>query len=184
MLSSYSNPLSSTLPNQLSLPALVINSAPNWNDLFLRKELLLALQEMGYHQPSQVQSQAIPRVLQGANVICQAKAGMGKTAVFVIGILNLMTPEANNEYLPHQCIVIAHTRELAYQINKEFMKFSKYMTTPPLRIGCYFGGMSIDRDMGELSDRKTTPHIIIGTPGRLLDLLYRGYINASKVLHK
>lgn len=181
MLGSYSNHSYSVTNKELSHPSLIISSAPNWNDLFLRKELLLALQEMGFHQPSEVQSQAIPRVLQGANVICQAKAGMGKTAVFVIGILNLMTPEANSEYLPHQCIVIAHTRELAYQINKEFIKFSKYMTTPPVRIGCYFGGLSIDRDMGELSDRKTSPHIIIGTPGRLLDLLYRGYINASKV---
>ena len=107
---------------------------------------------------------------------------MGKTAVFVLGILNKMQVEGNNEYRPHQCVVVAHTRELAYQIKQEFIKFSQYICQPSIRVGCFIGGLSIDRDLHELASKTGSPHIIIGTPGRLLDLLYRGYINAATVL--
>lgn len=152
----------------------------NWNDLFLRKEILFALEEMGFHQPSPVQAKGIPKLLQGHNLICQAKAGMGKTAVFIIGILNKLIMEGG-DYLPHQCMVIAHTRELAYQIHKEFLRFSKYMLHPRVRINYFVGGMSIGDDLGILSDPKTTPHIIIGTPGRLIDLLQRGFFKMNNV---
>jgi ATP-dependent RNA helicase UAP56/SUB2 len=152
----------------------------NWIDLFLRKELLFALQDMSFHQPSEVQARGIPKLLQGHNLICQARAGMGKTAVFVLAILSQLTIEGG-DYAPHQCIVVAHTRELAYQIQKEFVKFSRYMIEPRVRANFFVGGMSIGEDMGLLSDPKTTPHIIIGTPGRLIDLLQRGFLNMAKV---
>ena len=64
----------------------------NWSDLLLKKELNQAIDDLGFARPSEVQVRAIPKIVQGKNVICQAKSGVGKTAVFVIGILNQMNP--------------------------------------------------------------------------------------------
>ena len=68
---------------------------------------------------------------------------MGKTAVFVISILNQLVAE-NGEYEKHSCIVTCHTRELAHQIFKDFKRLGRYFTEPSLRLGCYFGGVPIE----------------------------------------
>lgn len=86
--------------------------------MLLKNELLRAIRDREFLNPSEVQFRGIPAILKGKDVICQAKSGMGKTLVFIIAILNLMIPEENGQYLPHQCIVIVNTRELAYQISK------------------------------------------------------------------
>ena len=92
-----------------------------WNELFLKDELKRAIRECGFEHPSEVQVNTIPQALQGQDILCQAKSGMGKTAVFVISILNQISPEGDN-YEPHQCIVTCHTRELAHQIFKDFKR--------------------------------------------------------------
>ena len=71
---------------------------------------------------------------------------MGKTAVFVISILNQMVPGKNNEYEPHSCIVTCHTRELAHQIYKDFKRLGRYFKEPEVRFGCYFGGISLEEN--------------------------------------
>lgn len=101
---------------------------------------------------------------------------MGKTAVFVISILNSLNPGENNEYDKHCCIVTCHTRELAHQIYKDFRRLGKYFNEPELRFGCYFGGVSIEENEKELKDKKKSPNIIISTPGRLTDLSKRKLI--------
>lgn len=96
-----------------------------WNELFLKDELKRAIRECGFEHPSEVQVEGIPLALQGHDILCQAKSGMGKTAVFVISILNQIVPDGDN-YDPHQAIITCHTRELAHQIYKDFKRLGTY----------------------------------------------------------
>ncbi len=97
--------------------------------------------------------------------------------VFVISILNSLLLGKDKEYLPFQGIVLAHTRELAHQIHREFKRMGKYFRRPELRFVCVFGGISVEDNIRELTRADKLPHIVIGTPGRMLDL------NQKKVLH-
>lgn len=109
----------------------IVGNLSGWNELFLKDELKRAIRECGFEHPSEVQVNTIPYALQGQDVLCQAKSGMGKTAVFVISILNQLAPVDVNgkmQYEPHCCIVTCHTRELAHQIFKDF----KRLGTPQL----------------------------------------------------
>ena len=92
--------------------------------------------------PSRIQVKAIPKIMQGHNLICQARAGTGKTAVFALGVLHNLSP-LNGQLAPHQCIVLAKTRELAYQIMGDFERLSSHLSHPRVRIGCYYGGTSV-----------------------------------------
>lgn len=158
-----------------------------WNELFLKDELKRAIRECGFEHPSEVQVEAIPLALQGQDILCQAKSGMGKTAVFVISILNQIVPEGEG-YEPHQAIITCHTRELAHQIYKDFKRLGttlkdlgRYFKKPELRYGCYFGGVPLEDNETELKDPNKTPHIIISTPGRLYDLAKHKLIHFDKV---
>merc|ERR1711963_177913 len=96
------------------------------------------------------------------DILCQAKSGMGKTAVFVLACLQQIDPS-------EKCVkvlVVCHTRELAYQIKHEFNRFSKYF--PDAKTMVVYGGTPIDKDKEALKDK--CPHILIGTPGRVLGL--------------
>jgi ATP-dependent RNA helicase UAP56/SUB2 len=108
-----------------------------------------------------VQQRTIPQAILGSDVICQAKSGLGKTAVFVLTTLQQVEPVAG------ECsvLVMCHTRELAYQIRNEYNRFSKYL--PEIKTGVFYGGTPMQKDMEILSNKETHPHIIVGTPGRL-----------------
>jgi len=93
-----------------------------FKDFFLRPELLRAIGEAGFEHPSEVQQEAIPYAILGNDLVCQAKSGMGKTAVFVLSILHQMDFDGDKP----QCLVLCHTRELAFQITKEFDRLGKY----------------------------------------------------------
>jgi len=95
-------------------------------------------------------------------VICQAKSGMGKTAVFVLATLQLIEPSPNVS-----CLVLCHTRELAYQICHEFDRFKKYL--PAIRTTVLYGGVPVVKHRNLLKT-EPNPHIVIGTPGRILQL--------------
>ncbi len=90
--------------------------------------------------------------MQGRDILCQARSGMGKTAVFIIGVLNQLTL-VDGAYKPFSCLVICHTRELAHQIFKDFRRLGKYFKNPDLRIGCFFGGFPTDIDRNRLSNK-------------------------------
>ena len=158
----------------------VLTNNVMWKDLLLKQELLFTLDKVGFQVPSPIQVKTIPVIIQGHNVIYQSKAGSGKTAVFVLSILHMMRPEYKSGYLPHQCLVIAKTRELAYQIAQEFERFSQFMDQPRVRIGCFFGGIPIHENYDILTS-DMTPHIIVGTPGRLKSLFEKGFINLNNV---
>lgn len=166
------------LPNKREQGA----SLTGWNDLFLKDELKRAIRECGFEHPSEVQVEAIPQALDGQDILCQAKSGMGKTAVFVISILNQVVPLTEGEgYDTHQAIITCHTRELAHQIYKDFKRLGRYFKKPELRYGCYFGGVPLEENEAEFKNKDKAPHIIIATPGRLYDLAHRKLINFEKV---
>lgn len=97
------------------------------------------------------------------DVLCQAKSGMGKTAVFTLAVLQQIEPVDGQV----SCIVLAHTRELAYQIAHEFERFAKYL--PKIRTSVIYGGVPVRQHRDLL--KSNTPHIVVGTPGRLKDLV-------------
>ena len=108
------------------------------------------------------------------DILCQAKAGMGKTAVFVLTTLNRLV-EAK-ETAEVSCLVLAHTRELAFQIAKVFDRFSINMNYKTMTI---IGGENINDQMTKLKEEK--PQIVVGTPGRLLALIKKDVLQTKNV---
>ncbi|KAI0236190.1 Suppressor of the cold-sensitive snRNP biogenesis mutant brr1-1, partial [Massospora cicadina] len=129
-----------------------------FRDFLLKNELLRAIADCGFEHPSEVQSECIPQSILGSDVICQAKSGMGKTAVFVLATLQQVDPVAGQVGV----LVLCHTRELAFQIKNEYDRFSKYL--PAIRTEVIYGGTSVSRDRAMLNDKDTCPHIVVGTP--------------------
>ena len=93
-----------------------------FKDFLLKPELLRAFGDCGFEHPSEVQHVCIPQAILGMDVVCQAKSGMGKTAVFVLAVLQQMEKKPENHV---HVLVMCHTRELAYQVKAEFNRFTK-----------------------------------------------------------
>ncbi|OHT07099.1 ATP-dependent RNA helicase SUB2 [Tritrichomonas foetus] len=138
-----------------------IHSA-GFRDFLLIPELMHAIGDNAFEHPSEVQQECIPHALLGSDIICQGQSGMGKTAVFVISILQQLDPVEGEI----ACLVIAPTRELAYQIGTEFNRFSAYMKVKTVVI---YGGMPKSTQIQLIKDEK--PNIIVATPGRCQDLI-------------
>lgn len=144
-----------------------------FKDFLIQDELKTAIQEGGFEFPSDVQKQCLPVALMGNDVLCQGKTGMGKTAVFIFTIINrILKGEIKGDL---SCLVLCHTRELAYQISKEFKRFSKNMTMKTILL---IGGDSEKEQMKEL---KKKPTIIIGTPGRIISLNQKKALDLSNI---
>jgi ATP-dependent RNA helicase UAP56/SUB2 len=120
-----------------------------------------------------VQHECIPQAILGTDVLCQAKSGMGKTAVFVLACLQQI--DAKEKAV--KVLVVVHTRELAYQIKHEFDRFAKYFSDA--KTGVVYGGTPIAKDKEMLKD--DCPHILIGTPGRLLGLIREKDLKLDKL---
>jgi len=144
-----------------------------FRDFLLKQELLLAIQDCGFEHPSEVQQNCIPQAVLGADIICQAKSGMGKTCVFVLAVLQQLEP-VDGEI---DTLVICHTRELAYQICQEFLRFSKYLKAVKIKV--FFGGIAVRQHRKLLEE--DTPHVVIGTPGRLLQLIKEKNMKLDKL---
>lgn len=132
-----------------------------FRDFLLKPELLRAITDCGFEHPSEVQQVCIPQAILGTDVLCQAKSGLGKTAVFVLTTLQQVEPVAGETSV----LIMCHTRELAYQIKNEYARFSKYM--PDVKTAVFYGGTPIQKDAEILKNKDTHPHIIVATPGRL-----------------
>lgn len=126
-------------------------------------ELHYNISEKGYETPSAIQDQAIPHIVEGRDVIGLANTGTGKTAAFLLPIIE----RQSGIMLRPSVLIVAPTRELAQQIDEQFREFSKGLGLYSTLI---VGGVNIDRQIRELKRR---PHFIIGTPGRLKDLMQR-----------
>jgi len=146
-----------------------------FRDFLLKPELLRAIVDCGFEHPSAVQHECIPQAILGMDVICQAKSGMGKTAVFVLATLQQLEIVDNQVSV----IVLCHTRELAFQISKEYDRFAKYM--PDVKTAVFFGGLAITKDKDTL--KKNCPHIVVGTPGRILALTREKFLNLKNIKH-
>lgn len=120
-------------------------------------------------------SVCIPQSIHGTDVLCQAKSGLGKTAVFVLSTLQQLDPVPGEI----STVVVCHTRELAYQIRNEYQRFSKYM--PDVKTAVFYGGTDIKKDAEILKNKDTTPHIVVATPGRLQALIRDKYIRLNHV---
>jgi len=145
-----------------------------FRDFLLKPELLRAIVDCGFEHPSAVQHECIPQAILGMDVICQAKSGMGKTAVFVLATLQQLEPVEGQISV----LILCHTRELAFQISKEYERFAKYMAS--LKTAVFFGGVNIKKDQEAL---KKNPHIVVGTPGRILALTRDRTLNLKNIKH-
>lgn len=124
-----------------------------------------------------VQHECIPQAILGMDVICQAKSGMGKTAVFVISTLQQLEPVDGQVSV----VVLCHTRELAFQICHEYERFTTYMKN--VRVGNFFGGLPIKQQREMVKDATKCPHIVVGTPGRIKALAEEKAMDLSHVRH-
>jgi len=147
--------------------------ASGFKDFLLKPELLRAIVDCGFEHPSEVQHECIPQAILGTDILCQAKSGMGKTAVFVLACLQQM--DATDKAV--KVLVICHTRELAYQIKHEFDRFAKYF--PDVKTMVVYGGTPIAKDKETLKD--SCPHVVIGTPGRVLGLVREKDLKLDKL---
>merc|ERR1719172_180280 len=149
--------------------------ASGFRDFLLKAELQRAIVDCGFEHPSEVQHECIPQAILGSDILCQAKSGMGKTAVFVLAGLQQL--DASEKAV--KVLVICHTRELAYQIKHEFDRFAKYFSD--VKCTVVYGGVPIAKDKEMLKD--DCPHILIGTPGRVLALCRNKDLKLEKLTH-
>ncbi len=145
-----------------------------FSDLGLEPELLRAVADKGYEIPTPIQQQAIPVVLAGRDLLAGAQTGTGKTAGFVLPLLQLLgKPDAR---LP-RLLVLTPTRELASQVADSAKSYGAYKN---LRTRVIFGGVS---ERPQIDGMHQGCDILVATPGRLLDLAERGYVNLSAIQH-
>lgn len=153
------------MPQETSVPV-------SFENMDLSSEILKAVREMGFQEPSTVQAKTIPLMMDGRDINAIAPTGTGKTCAFGIPMLEYVQLKDGRV----QEIVLAPTRELALQIGDELTRLARFISG--VRIAVIYGGQSISRQITALKRR---PQIVIATPGRLLDHMQRGNISLSAV---
>jgi len=142
----------------------------DFSSLNLRDEIMQAITELGYSEPTPIQAGMIPLMLTGVDVIGQAQTGTGKTAAFALPILQNFQPQQHP-----QALVLAPTRELALQVADSMIEYGKKLR---VRVLAVYGGQPYSPQINSL---KRGVDIVVGTPGRLNDLLERGVLNLSQI---
>ena len=135
--------------------------------LGLSEPILRAVEAMGFSAPTPVQEQTIPLVMEGRDVIAKAPTGTGKTCAFGIPMIECLNPDMKDL----QAVVLCPTRELCEQITNDLRALIRYY--PAIRIASIYGGQSMGKQIDAL---KKHPHIVVATPGRLLDHMGRGNV--------
>ncbi len=143
-----------------------------FRDLPLSDEVQLAVQMSGYLSPTPVQADIIPHMLDGRDVLAQSQTGTGKTAAFALPILSRLSMQGANP----QVLVLAPTRELATQVAESFKTYGACM--PKLRIAAIYGGADYEPQLRAL---RNGVHVVVGTPGRVLDHIKRGTLKLDSV---
>lgn len=143
-----------------------------FDSLPLSSEILSVVQELGFTEMTPIQSQAIPLFLEGKDVIGRSKTGSGKTAAFLLPILQNL----NLKQRTIQALILCPTRELSVQVSKEARKFGRRMNE--LQVVAVYGGVSAREQILSIN---SGPQIIVGTPGRVLDLIDRGVMQLQDV---
>ena len=142
-----------------------------FSELGLSPEVLAAVTELGYEEPSPIQAQAIPPFLKGSDLIAQAQTGTGKTAAFAIPILE----QIDTEQRAVQAIVVLPTRELAVQVAEAVHTLGR---TRGIQVLPVYGGQAMDHQLRSL---RAGVHVVVGTPGRVMDHVRRGTLKLDSV---
>ena len=149
-----------------------------FSDMGLNSRIMRGLDEMKFLNPTPIQESAIPLLLQGEDIIGQAKTGTGKTGAFGIFILEKLLADKERSFGTRRtpkALILAPTRELALQVGTEIGKMGKYTDVHTLAV---YGGQEIEKQLRQL-DKGVD--IVAGTPGRVLDHIERGSLDLSKV---
>lgn len=150
-----------------------------FSELGLSAEILRAIEDAGYTTPTPIQTQAIPIVLQGRDMLAGAQTGTGKTAGFTLPLLhrlaNRTAPGPSADRPPIRALILTPTRELAAQVEESVRIYGKYLKLTTMAM---FGGVSINPQIKGLKSRVD---ILVATPGRLLDHVSQGTIDLSQI---
>jgi ATP-dependent RNA helicase DeaD len=145
-----------------------VSTLPSFRDLALIEPLLKALDDVGYETPSPIQAQVIPFMLQGKDVLGQAQTGTGKTAAFALPILSRIDLKQKDP----QVLVLAPTRELAIQVAEAFQRYAAHLKG--FHVLPIYGGQDYSSQLRQL---KRGAHVVVGTPGRVMDHMRKGTLN-------
>jgi ATP-dependent RNA helicase DeaD len=148
------------------------DTVTSFNQLALNKQLLKALDEVGYETPSPIQAQTIPLLLEGKDIIGQAQTGTGKTAAFALPLLSNLDLKQKDP----QVLVLAPTRELAIQVAEAFQKYAKHLKG--FHVLPVYGGQDY---RGQIQALKRGVHVVVGTPGRVMDHMRRGTLKLDNL---
>jgi len=143
-----------------------------FSDFNLSKEVLKSLKEIGFKNPTEIQEKTISKILEGKNIVAQAQTGTGKTGAFGIPIIEKIDPKNPKP----QALILTPTRELAMQVANELKKFGKYKNIFTLTV---YGGTPLDKQIRFLKHKKN--QIVVGTVGRVKDLIERGVLDLSNI---
>ena len=145
-----------------------VSTLPTFRELALIDPVLKALDDVGYETPSPIQAQVIPYMLQGKDVLGQAQTGTGKTAAFALPILSRIDLRQKDP----QVLVLAPTRELAIQVAEAFQRYAAHMKG--FHVLPIYGGQDYSTQLRQL---KRGAHVVVGTPGRVMDHMRKGTLN-------
>ena len=145
----------------------------SWDELEISSDLLRGIYGYGFERPSPIQCKAITPIIKGKDIIAQAQSGTGKTAAFSVGALSLV----DLSKMETQILIMSPTRELTKQISLVISSLGTMMNG--LSVYTLVGGTSIDEDANKL--KNTPPHVIVGCPGRVYDMIRRGNIKAKNI---
>ena len=143
-----------------------------FQELELIPALRQAVEAAGFHTPTPIQALALPPILAGADVLAQAPTGSGKTAAFGLGLLQKLDASA----IRTQALVLCPTRELADQVGKELRRLAAAI--PNVKISLFTGGVALGPQLASLTH---APHIVVGTPGRVQELLHKRALDLSEI---
>ena len=141
----------------------------DFQELGLSEQILKSIKEIGYKTPSQIQEQAIPHVLMGRDILGCAQTGTGKTASFMLPLIEILITGKSKSRMPRS-LILAPTRELAMQVSEDFKLFNKYLK---LQMALLIGGVSFSEQDMKLAKGVD---VLVATPGRLLDHIERGKV--------
>ena len=150
-----------------------ITACGTWEEMITNEDILRSIFSFGFEKPSPIQGRAIPIIAKGRDIIAQAQSGTGKTAAFSVGALTRIDFAEKNI----QALIIAPTHELARQITNVCQNVCSLV--PGSCVRCFVGGSSVAEDLRTIET--DCPHVVVGTPGRILDLIRRRYLETSYV---
>ncbi|VAW68105.1 DEAD-box ATP-dependent RNA helicase DeaD (= CshA), partial [hydrothermal vent metagenome] len=148
------------------------DTVTSFSELALNKSLLKALDDVGYETPSPIQAETIPLLLDGRDIIGQAQTGTGKTAAFALPLISNIDLKQKEPSV----LVLAPTRELAIQVAEAFQKYAKHLKG--FHVLPIYGGQDF---RGQISGLKRGVHVIVGTPGRVMDHMRRGTLKLDNL---